>query len=777
MDRTRFGSGVLAVATLAMLMTVVPPARATAPAGCSDGSLTDAATSLHGADARVDRLSVVEGVPSALVLTGEVLPGVRHRLLGADGLWCDAVTGFTTIIDRVDIDGVRAARLLASTAAAPYFDGVTIDALEVEGDLITLTTHARTNGVLADWSISTEGGRITRAAWTSREIGVAPVEPQLEGLTALPGASATYVADRGGRLRHVDDPLGTAALSSAPVASSIIEASDGFRIVVSRGAPYVYSTERSGLGAHDIMAVVVEGTRDNYEEFLDWGLSGEWEAGIGNVFLDGGLAAYCMACVMPSSAFNVHISSAMGEYAQLLGYSYPDPEAFIFTVLGHEIFHPPQTSNAEVQPQGGLNLESSYVEGLARFQETLHEYSEVSHQPGSLVYKTDGSWGLNSCNDYLAAPQNTHAMEWGYVDRVYSACYFWMSVYADEGIAGIRRALEASAWVEQELPRDEQMSAFVEAATGTSSADAVERFAVRALTGASLQWGPARGGGPVLDWRDHLLEWAPGPVTSDVRFLAAGGITGGEVARSTTVSLVADQPDFRFLIVTETPVGVVVEPAVDGATVEPAPDGRRWLIAVAGSTPGFVRLTGAGSGGGGETSELTLGYHEVVSGSSAATPLQSATHSSTSAIEDLSFSLAGEADDPLPGTLLLDTAWAYGASWTGFSGPLAAGSYEVTIPVVLEAAGTSTELRHPTDNAMTWAYTYLVVQTGSYWSYSFAELDLSVGTHELRASFDLEEAEEVVIELNLDAEAVVRGGHAQFDLDGWIGQPTVRALS
>src|SRR5207253_2704189 len=69
---------------------------------------------------------------------------------------------------------------------------------------------------------------------------------------------------------------------------------------------------------------------------------------------------------------------------------------------------------------------TSYAEGTARFQETLHSsYSDVNHVPGTLYHASD----TNGCNGYDYRSDGSSnmdaAMAEGPFAKSYNTCYFW----------------------------------------------------------------------------------------------------------------------------------------------------------------------------------------------------------------------------------------------------------------------------------------------------------------------------------------------------------------
>lgn len=578
-------SALVALVTALVLLPTPAVGATSAPAVAAPGCVAtadpaEAARRLLHPDATVTGVDRVRGRETALASVPIVMPGARHRLVRVGGTWCDALAGFNAT---PATDAVEAASMFASVAAARYFDQVTVrDARLTAPGVVQLTTHARTNGVVAQWRVVVDDRGVRQASWKATEFAVAPFEGDLHGPTALPGATIDYARGDTGLLAAVNDPF-TAKAAPPTVGTSVIETSDGFKIIVSRGhAPYAYSTSRTGVATVDVNELAVRTARENYEDFVSWGLKRGWN-GPGHVFIDGGLSAVCMACVLNepnSKVFNVHMLSAFAEYAELLGYTYPDPELFFSTVMGHEIFHNFQIAN------GSGNFSSAFVEGTARFQETLHDYSRVSHQPGSLVYGNDGSG--NGCNDYITALE--YRLAW----HTYDACFAWMSVYVDHGLDALVAIVETDS-------RRISLETAIENATGVPLETTMSRVAMRALTGDGLVWGPATGAGPALDWSQYLDRWTPAPLAPSSRTLDSGAITGGSIAAATPVSLSATGPG-GFAVVRRDQAGTSITPvAGDAEVAAPAPGEDVWLTAVAGSGGATLRVGLDGSAAPGPT--------------------------------------------------------------------------------------------------------------------------------------------------------------------------------
>ena len=505
-----------------------------APPGCFAGPVDAAARELvhPGAEvAGVDELG-------ALVLAPIVFPGVRHRLVEHDGLWCDAqraanLLGSGTAVERASV--------FATTAAAPWFDGVTVlDARETLPGVVELTTHARTNGILATWIVRVDGQGVRDATWTATAIAVEPFEAEIEGLTALPGLARSYARAPTG-LVELTEPI----LPQTPSPTSSVFAtdtySDGFRITFHLATTQFFPTAAEPLPTDELRAV----TRENYEEYLSWGLHKGWSSNLGHVYLNDAVAAQCIACVFIAQDFNIHISSAVVPIlAVLVPATYPDDRAAFSTVVGHEMFH--NFQNAYSKPSNGVFMGGAYSEGLARFTEALHTYSVVSHQPDSLVYSSTG----NGCNAELGAQFGTPLLQDGpATGQSYSACDFWLSFYGQHGLDGLVGVLEASPVHRHKTGWDE-IKSVVEDAIDAPVDDTLAHFAAAMSTGAGLTWAPAVGPGPTLDWNEYLLGWPMtnlNPGGSVTTRLTDGGMLGARV----TVDgiLTSDEPAAALYVV------------------------------------------------------------------------------------------------------------------------------------------------------------------------------------------------------------------------------------
>lgn len=413
----------------------------------------------------------------AVALVPLVHPGVRVRLVPVGGAWCDAQRAYNLLPDAAPLD---VATGYAQVAAAAWFDGVrVIDAREVAPGLVRLTTHARTNGVVADWTIALDAAGVRSARFVATRFAVAPFEAQIEGLTALPGLSRGFERAADGLLVPAEPLFPSGSVVDPNELVAVDRMPDGFEIQFQDGGtPFYPKLDEPPL--HTIR----EATRENYAEFLAWGVRTGWP-GRGTIFVYDASALQCLACVRWGEEFNVHLSSRMGEAMTAIGYTYPDERAAMSSVLGHEIFHNIQHVYAG---SAAASLGGAFVEGTARFQETLHVYSWVSPQAGSVVYARDA----NGCNDELGVQTGSVTLFDGpATDQSYSACDLWLGFHGRHGLAGIEALTEASpgqayktGWAE--------IHRLLVAATGRPVEDEIARSPPRSSPVRTTSGGPRR---------------------------------------------------------------------------------------------------------------------------------------------------------------------------------------------------------------------------------------------------------------------------------------------
>ena len=588
------------IAVLASLLFLVPAAAARADAPCARGDAATAARALYGAE--LVRTERVAGLRTALALEPRIAPGTRRRMVAAGDGWCDAAAGFNRAWR--GSTSRAAAIAYASLAAAPYFDGVTVrEARETAPGVFALTTHARTNGVVARWVVAVDGDGVRSATWKATAFAQRPFSAELEGLTALPGASETYRLTTGGLLRS-ERGLPTARAAAAPEAPVQYAAPDGMTIHVSLGDSRVAVDhgQATGLFQADIVGKTKQALAHNYEEFLRWGLAKGWEAPYdavlgpdhGFVYINDALSLYCFACVFIADDFQIHIVSTVLEILGALGYTYPDAEKAYLDVIGHEMFH--NFQNRYVKPgalgeTGGPRSSTAYSEGTARFQETLHDYADVSFQPGSLFYAGDA----NGCNGFDGGASMDDAMASGLFDKGYENCFFWSHWYAAYGKDALLNL------VRREMPKaaptsnvhEEGLAALAGSVPAVPVADQLARFGAMALTGDGLSWASWEGG-PVRPWGAGLDRWKPAvlaPGASAAATIANGGQLARELKQGATVAL-SGSSGAALYAVRDGSAGLTTTrlPLAGGAVAAPAADDRVWVLGLF-PRAGTARLT------------------------------------------------------------------------------------------------------------------------------------------------------------------------------------------
>lgn len=506
----------------------------------------NAAAQLVHPGAEIVATGRIGGVPSALLSLPVVTPGVRHRLVRSGGLWCDAIGSFNVLA------AGRSPRALAETfallAPAPYFDGVTVTGARADGRLVRLQTHARTNGVVAEWTVRVDGAGILEASWTATGVGAPPFEKEWEGPLVRPGTGARYVR-RDGKIIPSRSPGPEPSAPTVPY--DTVQMSDGFAVEIR------WDPAGPGTPGLDIPAVIRDLTKTQYEDFLAWGLHGGWSpAGLGVVEIDDDLASFCGACVQFSAGFNVHIASDFIPFIETVGYDWPDDRLGFSTVVGHEVYHNFQFAS------GAQTASRVVLESTARFQESLHDDSIGNYQRGSGVYATTG--GRSTCNDYVPS-----GVAVGPGGHFYDTCRFWLSWYADHG-------LEDFVALTEHLPGGFRQ--VVERAGGRPYADDLSAFVGRMLVPRGMVWGPADGSGPAADWGALLNVWRPPFAAVPVAgLLQSSGTIGLEIDRD-VVALAAGA--VSLFVVRDDGHATTVEPVVAGGAVRFEPGERAWVVAI-----------------------------------------------------------------------------------------------------------------------------------------------------------------------------------------------------
>ena len=608
--------------TTAALALCALPATGQAAAACVDGDAATAGTALYGNGTEVTGTATVAGLRTALALEPYIAPGTRRRLVEAGGRWCAAETALNRAWraeGRAVGDGRSLAAAYARLAAAPYFDETTVTAQRSVGGLHTITTHSRTNGVTAAWVIRTDADGIRSARWRATGFAVKPFTAEPEGLTALDGATESYVRTAGGLL-EAERGLPTRAdmAITAPAATLTYTTPEGYAIHIVAGDTRQMPDSGTDTGTYEVdklqLRTVRKAIAENYQEFYDWGFRAAWSPPrtravllnapaqvpvadkTGYVYMNDGTAVYCIACVFIADDFQIHMNSEAEEALAALGYSYPAGREYdaYSNILGHEMFH--NWQNNYVKPTStGRSTPGSYSEGTARFQESLHGYSDVSHQKGSLVYANDA----NGCNGALPAPPDAALAGGVFQTPSYSACQFFMPWYASAGQTAlvdlVRTGMPAGATVPAGTQRGNATKVIlgIEAATGRRYVESAAIWARGLITGEGMVYGSPLGTLAPRDWGAFLERWRPAfrPVGGSLaRSLSNGGIMGIEVDGAFRPSAT---PGADLAVVRDTEAGSELSYPANGELVAgPAAGERIYLIATrAEATAKSITLT------------------------------------------------------------------------------------------------------------------------------------------------------------------------------------------
>jgi hypothetical protein len=585
------------------------PLPGAAGAACTTAPLAAAAGALLGPAAEL----VADEGDTALALVPGVHPGIRQRLVAAGDVWCPADLVNTALALRGTTGAVERATTAAEVLAAAHFDRVTVlDAAEVSPGEVHLTTHALTNGVVADWVVAVDDAGIRSAEWTATRFAVPPLEAQIEGLTALPGATMGYERTPDGRLVPTTDvlALGLAQLADDPSPTISVTAEDGFTMHVvvgdatfypqaanslaGTGLPRAYGGAAPDPGVDtgdaqvDYLRIMAEGLEVNYADFLDWGYEQGWVDDEGNLYVDGALSAYCLACVLVSEYFNIHMSRAAHEALGALGYSYPDTRLALLDIVGHEMFHNLQNAYGKPDTVGGAR-HNSYSEGTARMQETLHSYSAVSHQPESLVYAND----TNGCNGWQGSNADAAFAAGPLTGQSYDACYFWLTFYGRYGLEALVELLPRTV----DLQGDRQWGVYddpiLQAARASDPdatlTDVLTAFAASALTGRGYTWGaPADEAAPALDWAAFLDRWEPdgtaGPGDALGATLRDGGMAAFQVREPLAIGQTSTAEGHAVALVVDDGSATTTRTLAPGDVVELPSGGTAWIVLMNSST-------------------------------------------------------------------------------------------------------------------------------------------------------------------------------------------------
>jgi hypothetical protein len=584
----------LVPASAAVLLAAAAPASA-APV-CATGAPAAAAVALYGPGTTLASTGRVAGMRTALALQPLVEPGTRRRMLASTDGWCDAATGFGRAW--TGGSGRAAAIAFARVAAAPYFDRVRVlTAREAAPGTFVLRTHAFTNGVVARWTIATDAAGVASATWTATDFAQHPLAKQWEGLTAHPGATETYTRGADGvvtEARGLDGLMASARRDALAPGLADYVSSDGMTLSVSLGDTHVAVDPGADAGEFhaDIVRWTLRALKVNYEDFQSWGFTKGWNARTDAVLPDRGfvsindaLSLYCTACVLTGEEFNIHFLSEFATVLGALGYTYGDATKAFNDVIGHEMFHNFQNRYNKPGQPGQLtrSATTSYSEGTARFQETLHaSYSDVNRTAKTLYYATD----TNGCNgyDYDYASMDA-AMANGPFAKSYNTCYFWSAWYGAYGADAFTKLVTTTypANIAQADGAKKGLQAIADA-TGDTVLGQMRAFAIAALTGRNLSWAPLGGPGEAYDWGQGLERWKPAtlaPGATATASLSNGGMMARELKQAATIS-VTDNAGLNLAVLREDAAGATLTalPRTGTAIAAPAAGERVWVLVV-----------------------------------------------------------------------------------------------------------------------------------------------------------------------------------------------------
>jgi hypothetical protein len=612
------------VALVASALALLAAPSAGAAQQCSTGDAATAASVIFGDGTEVVRTEEVAGLKTALVLQPYIAPGTRQRLVHAAGQWCSAEQGLNTAwlaSGRSVGDGRALAAAYARLAAAPYFDGTTITSHTTAAGVHAITTHARTNGITAAWVVKTDAQGVRSATWTATGFAVKPFAAEVEGLTALKGATETYERAAGRLVAKRGLPTRKDLAIEAPAATLTYKTPDGWDLHVvasdSRQMPDVGQDTGNYEADKLTLRAVRRMVADNYQEFYDWGFRANWTAPktrvvllnggslvpasekTGYIYMNDSVSPYCLACVFIADDFQIHMFQEVEEALGALGYSYPgaDPYDVYSDIIGHEMFH--NWQNNYYRPGGGRSVPGSYSEGTARFQETLHDYSEISHQPESLVYANDA----NGCNGALGASPDAALASGSIFQTVsYSACQFFVPWYTSAGpeqfVKLVTDGMRDAAVIPQGQTRSNarKVTMGLEIATGRPYVESAAAFARGFITGEGMTYGSLlAGGSDPRDWGKHLERWTPATMAigeSVQATLGTAGIVGREVTGAFRPQL---DGEAGIAVIRDTAEGSSIAFPAEGELV-PAPGAgeRLYLIAARGAEgPAEITLTAA----------------------------------------------------------------------------------------------------------------------------------------------------------------------------------------
>jgi hypothetical protein len=591
----------LAALSLTFAGAASAPAAATADR-CAPGAAADAATRLFGAGTELARTDDVGGLRTALVLEPYIAPGTRHRLIAVPGGWCDAETAFNRAWranGRAVGDGAAMAAAYARLAAAPYFDETTVVAQHDAGAVHVLSTHALTNGVEARWVVATDAEGVRAARWAETAYAVRPFRAQWEGLTATAGAQERYARGAGGLLA-AERGLPAANGAFDPAAQVSFTGADGFTVVVGLGDTRqgVDIGQDTGNSRLDILRMTRDVLAENYQDFHDWGFRADWgpaqtwlgvlhspvaapaPARTGYVSIDDATSAYCQACVFIADDFQIHFVSEVRPFLEALGYAYgaASDRDVLADVLGHEMFHNWQ-NNATKPAASKRSVPASYSEGTARFQQTLHRYGGIEHQPTTLLYADDA----NGCNGLAGSPPDATLAKGPFESAAYAACNFWMGWYGAEGLPALVKLVTTGMVYDTartDWTNTTKVLGGIVTATGKPYSRSAAAWAAALITGKGLTWNdPLRPASTAYDWSTWLERWTPAALAvgaSGTRTLANGGVMAYLVAGDAFVPSIS--AGATLAVLRDGPAGPQVSFPAAGETVPAAAEGESVYV-------------------------------------------------------------------------------------------------------------------------------------------------------------------------------------------------------
>ncbi|HEX2266698.1 MAG TPA: hypothetical protein VHI97_00670, partial [Actinomycetota bacterium] len=320
----------------------------------------------------------------------------------------------------------------------------------------------------------------------------------------------------------------------------------------------------------------------------------------GYIYVNDSVSLACLACVFISDHFQIHIMSEVQTYLDAVGYDgYRDREKAYKLIIGHEMFH--NFQNRYNKPgyfnQSGRGTPTSYSEGTARFQETLHTYAETTFAKDTLVTANDA----NGCNGFDTGGSMDAGMAAGPFGKTYNTCLMWGPWYVTNGKDAFLKLVREGIPAHSPKPNGfSDVSAAMEQAAGKPLAQQLVEFAGSTITGRGRSWTTWFGTTP-FDWGSLFERWTPAPLPNgkQTRTLGPGGLMANELTRGAKVS-VSGSDAARLYILRDSGGQLTISPAKDGkATLVQGPKAgeRVWAVVVRPATGSqSVTLTVAATG-------------------------------------------------------------------------------------------------------------------------------------------------------------------------------------